>query len=594
VETWWTANWITYFLLRNEESIVKLQQQVNDYMKSDPVRKDAGLEGNNALTYHLEPLTKVHLYSKEAGFEPNGNISYIYVFGIIALLILIIACANYTNLSTAQSAGRSGEIGMRKVMGASKRQVFFQFIGESAFLTFIAAFLALLMAVLLVPYFNTITGKQFSSYMLLQPSVLIALIVFSLLVSFFAGLYPALILSSTHIIGVLKKGFPFTGGKHVLRKGLIIAQFAISVFLISYTIIIIQQIHYMQTKNIGYDKDHVVVLPIGGNMLKDFQNLKDAFSQIPGVEGVTASYETPEFVNWGDGITTVDEKGKHDISLNAMPVDLDYIKTMKMELVSGREFLKSDFALMDTTNNNENYRDSFIINEALAKKIGWTPEQAIGKTIELRQPGFVVGVVKDFNFRSFHEPIGPLLIFLNRYFSRDFMVRLNGNNIQETLGRLDVAWKLRIPDRPFNYHFLDEDYAKLYQSEQRSSTLFSVAAGLAIVLACLGLFSLAAFTTVQRTKEIGIRKTLGANIGHIVMLIGKNFLVLVSISIVIAVPFAVWASKQWLQNFTFKIEPKLYVFVIAAFVTILITLITVGFHSIKAAMANPTKSLRAE
>jgi putative ABC transport system permease protein len=249
---------------------------------------------------------------------------------------------------------------------------------------------------------------------------------------------------------------------------------------------------------------------------------------------------------------------------------------------------------MDTTNNNENYRQSFIINEALAKKIGWTPEQAIGKTIELRQPGFVVGVVKDFNFRSFHEPIGPLLIFLNRYFSRDFMVRLNGNNIQETLGRLDVAWKLRIPDRPFNYHFLDEDYAKLYQSEQRSSTLFSVAAGLAIVLACLGLFSLAAFTTVQRTKEIGIRKTLGANIGHIVMLIGKNFLVLVSISIVIAVPFAVWASKQWLQNFTFKIEPKLYVFVIAAFVTILITLITVGFHSIKAAMANPTKSLRAE
>ena len=203
-----------------------------------------------------------------------------------------------------------------------------------------------------------------------------------MLVSFFAGLYPALVLSGTQIMGVLKKGFTFTGGNNLLRKTLIVAQFGISVFLIIYTIIILQQMHYMQTKNLGYDKDHIVVLPIGGNMLNNFQNIKNAFEQVPGVEGVTASYETPEYVEWGDGITAIDEKGKHDISLNAMPVDLDFIKTMKMQLVAGRDFQQSDFALMDTNNNYANYHLPYIINETLAKKIGWTPQQSINRTIE--------------------------------------------------------------------------------------------------------------------------------------------------------------------------------------------------------------------
>jgi putative ABC transport system permease protein len=308
-EQWWTANWITYFLLRDEKSIPQLQRQVNDYMNTSVVRTEAGLKGKDYLTYHLEPLTKVHLYSSLPGFEPNGSITYVYMFVVIALLILIIACANYTNLATAQSAGRSGEIGMRKVMGASKPQVFLQFIGESSVITFIAAAFALVLSMLLIPYFNNITGNQFTVHALLQPIPIIALIVFSLLVSFFAGLYPALVLSGTQIMGVLKKGFTFTGGNNMLRKTLIVAQFGISVFLIIYTIIILQQMHYMQTKNLGYDKDHLVVLPIGGNMLQNFQSLKDAFTQVPGVESVTASYETPEYVQWGDGITAVDEKG---------------------------------------------------------------------------------------------------------------------------------------------------------------------------------------------------------------------------------------------------------------------------------------------
>jgi putative ABC transport system permease protein len=594
-EVYWNANWVTFFLLRDKKSIQPLQDQVAEYMNSEQVRSEASIQSKgDYITIHLEPLTKVHLYSSLAGFEPNGNIKYIYIFAAIALLILIIACANYTNLATAQSAGRSAEIGMRKVMGASKSQVFRQFIGESCVITFMAAILAFVLSVLLIPYFNEVSGKQFTPGILLQPLPIISLISFAILISFFSGLYPALILSGTQILNVLKKGFSFTGGKNLLRKTLIVGQFGVSVFLIIYTVIIMQQMHYMQTKDLGYDKDHIVVLPVGGNMLQNFQLLKDAFAQVWGVQSVTASYDTPEYVQWGDGITAIDEKGKHDISLNAMPVDLDFIKTMKMQLVAGRDFQQSDFALMDTSNNNKNYQQVFIINQTLAKKIGWTPEQAIGRTIEKSVTGPVVGVVKDFNFNSLHEPIGPMVIFLGRDFSRDFMLRIDGNDMQSTIGRLEIAWKQRVSDRPFNYHFLEDDYNKLYLSEQRSSSLFAAAASLAIILACLGLFGLAAFTTVLRTKEIGIRRVLGANLSSITLLVAKNFLKLVCIAILIAIPLAWWLGNKWLQDFAFRIPLQAYVFIATAVVTALIALCTVGYHAVRAALMNPVKSLRTE
>jgi putative ABC transport system permease protein len=407
-------------------------------------------------------------------------------------------------------------------------------------------------------------------------------------------MYPALVLSGTQIMGVLKKGFSFTGGNNLLRKTLIVAQFGISIFLIIYTVIILQQMHFMQTKNLGYDKDHIVVLPIGGDMMKNFESLKAAFAQVPGVESITSSYDTPENVQWGDGITAIDEKGKHEISLNAMPVDLDFTKTMKMQMIAGRDFQQSDFGNMDTANDYKNYQQPFIINETLAKKIGWTPQQAIGKTIEKGVSGPVVGVVKDFNFTSLHDPIGPMLIFLGRNYSRDYMIRINGNNTKQTLSEIEAVWKQRIPERPFNYHFLDDAYDKLYLSEHKISELFGVAAGLAIVLACLGLFGLAAFTTVQRTKEIGIRRVLGANISSITFLIAKNFLELIGIAILIAIPLAWWAGNEWLQDFAYRIPVQTYIFIVVALATALIALCTVSYHSVKASLMNPVKSLRSE
>ena len=334
-EKWWEANWITYLLVRDKKDIPQLQQQVTAYMKTPEVRTEARLEGGDYLTYHLEPLTTVHLGSKLAGFEPNGTMTYIYMFGVIALLILIIASANYTNLATAQSTGRGSEIGMRKVLGASKKQVFLQFIGESTVITFLSAGLALLVGVLMIPYFNNVTGKEFTSDVLLQPVPIVSLIIFALLVSFLAGFYPAMILSGTRVLNVLKKGFRITGGSGTLRKSLIVVQFSISVFLIIYTAIILQQMNFMKTKNLGYDKDHVAVIPIGGRVYKEFQSFKDAIAQVPGVESVTAAYETPEFVEWGDGINVTDEKGQREISLNAMPVDLDFTKNAE-NAISGR------------------------------------------------------------------------------------------------------------------------------------------------------------------------------------------------------------------------------------------------------------------
>ncbi|MEO7210006.1 MAG: ABC transporter permease [Chitinophagaceae bacterium] len=593
-ETWWTANWITYLLVHDKKDIPQLQSKITAYMNSPEVKADVGAEGNDYLAFHLEPLKKVHLYSSLPGFEPNGSIKFVYLFAIIALLILLIASANYTNLSTAQSSGRSAEIGMRKVLGASKKQVFTQFMSESFLMGFIAAILALILSIILIPLFDQVTGIEFSKDVVLQPIPLLSLLGITIIISILAGLYPALILAGTQVMGILKKGFTFTGGKNWLRKSLIVIQFGISVFLIIYTVIILQQMNFMKSKNLGYDKSHVVVLPIGGKMLENFTNLETAFRETPGVQSITASYDTPEFVGWGDGITATDEKGKHAISLNAMPVDLDFTKTLGMQMLAGRDFQQADFAKQDTTNNAANYHDTYIINETLAKKLGWTPQEAIGRTIEKSVTGEVVGVVKDFNFSSLHDPIGPMLLFLGRDYSRNFIVRINGNDMQGTLGRLENVWKQRVPDRPFNYHFLDDAYDKLYVTEDRSATLFSIAALLAIILACLGLFGLAAFTTLQRTKEIGVRRVLGATAGSIVLLISKNFLQLVAIAILIAAPLAWFAGKNWLQDYSYRIDISLLTFLFAGLAALAIALITVGFQAIRAALLNPVKSLRSE
>ena len=593
-EDWWSANWVTYFLLKPNTDYKDLNNRINDYMNSESIRTETRMDGENHLNYNLEPLTTVHLQSELAGHEPNGSQKNINILIAIGLIILVIASANYTNLATAQASTRNAEVGIRKVMGAEKRQVFKQIISESTVICLMAAVLAFFIVILAFPTFNTITGKHFGIGNLFDAKIMGMFVAFWLLVSLMAGLYPAWILASSRIMDVLKTGFSTTNQQPILQRVLLVAQFGISIFLIIYTLVIMKQMNFMHTKNLGYNKEQVVVIPMRGDSYSRFESIKQGFETTPGVTAVTAAYETPEFVQWGDGITTETDNGKVEISLNALPVDLDFAKTMEMEFLAGRDFIEADFSLKDTTNNYANYKQPYIINETLAKKIGWTPEEAIGKTIEKSQTGPIVGVVKDFNFNSLHEPIGPILIFLDRGLSRVFMARIEESQIENTLSRMESTWKTRTNSQPFNYHFLDEDYDKLYEAEQRQYNLFKVSSSIAILLACMGLFGLAAFHIVRRKKEIGIRKTLGADVSDILILTTKNFMKMIILAGVIAIPLAWWAGNQWLQNFAYRINPGIGIFIIALLATMAIAFITVSYHAISAAISKPVNSLRTE
>ena len=525
------ANYITYLLVSKNAKVQTLQKKVTAYMKEISA-KELNVTGNNYLTYHLEPLTRVHLHSALTGLEPNNNIVYIYILGIVALLILCIASVNYMNLATAQSAGRTGEIGIRKVLGAHRMHIFKQFIGESVFLLFIAIIFSLLLSSLLLPFFNQLAGKEFEIAVLFQPVTLLSLLALGILVAFASGSYPAIILSNIQLIKVLKSGFSFSSRGTTLRKSLIVFQFVISIFLIICTVVVVRQLTYIKSKDLGYNKDQLVVLPLDNKMRTGYDDFKIRLLAQPGVLSVGAAYEEPTDIGWGDGIRV--GNSAQSVSVNALPVDEDFIKTLGMSIIAGSDYTDADVKQMDTTSQDENLRYSFILNETAAKVIGWTPDEAVGKTISKNREGIVKGVVKDFHFRSMHEEIRPLVIFLDKTMAQKIFIKINAQNVESTLSRLAATWKQYITHRPFEYHFLDEDYAALYKTEQRTASIFTTFSSLAILLACLGLFALTAYAVVQRTKEIGIRKVLGATIVSIISLLSKDFLVLIIIAILIA------------------------------------------------------------
>ncbi len=592
-EIWSSANYITYLLLRDAGAIGGLATAVTDYMK-EVNRREMDIHGSDYWTFHLEPLKTVHLHSPLAGLEPGGNLTHVYVLSVMAILILLIACGNYTNLAVAQSATRRVEIGVRQVMGAEKRQLLNQFLGESLLITTLSLVLAVFVSIALLPVFNTITGKDFTVGALLSPRMLLSGVLLSAVISLLSGAYPAIVLSSKKLADILKSGVRMSHSGGGLRQGLIVFQFVIAIFLMAATLIVLNQLSYIQRKELGYNRSQVLVLPVDGKTTLVYDQLKDALRAIPHVVSVTGAYEDPTSIEWGDAVTADDGSGPKDLSLNATPVDLDYLPTMGMELVDGRDFTRSDFALQDTTNNYANYRASYILNEKAVSELGWTPGQAIGKTISRGVPGTVVGVVKDFHFESLHEPIGPLLIFLDTTQVRQLFVRIEGENTASALAAVESAWKARVGHRPFDYHFMDEDFNALYRKEERMAGLFSVFSAIAIVLACLGLFALAAFATAQRTKEIGIRKVLGANVMSITVLFTRQFLVLVGIALLVAAPLAWWAGNSWLDNFAYRADIRWWMFALAGLAAAGIALLTVSFQAIRAATANPVESLRNE
>ncbi|HTI61829.1 ABC transporter permease [Mucilaginibacter sp.] len=592
-EEWWTANYTTYLLLKDKNQLNGLQAQLNDYMRGVS-KSELHLEANSPLLYNLEPLLSVHLYSQLDGLELNGNINTVYILGVIALLILVIACINYTNLATVQSTMRSAEIGIRKVLGAQKSQLFRQFIGESFLLTLMSLIAGVVVAYALLPYFNHATGKVLSFHLLMQPLPLCALAALCILIAFASGSYPAVVLSSTRLTSILKAGVRLTSSGGMFRKSLIVFQFGISVCLIIATIVVVQQINYIQKKDLGYDKEHVIVLPIGQKAREHYEAIKTQISLLPQVTSVSGANATPTFVQWSDGLNGDFGKGKVSLSIKALPSDIGFIKTMGMKIIAGEDYTENDLKLADTTDNYKNFRYAFILNESAVKALGLTPQQAIGKKVEKNFPGEIKAVVKDFNFSSMHEPVGPLMLFLDRNFTNYIFVRVHGNDIPQAIASLSQLWQQQVPSRPFEYHFLDDYYNKLYVSEQRTATVFSTFATLAILLACMGLFGLAAFTTVQRTREIGIRKVLGANVRSIVMLIANDFLKLTLVAVILASPLAWYFMHKWLQDFAYRIDIKWWIFIAAGGISVLIAFLTVSFQSIRAALANPVESLRSE
>jgi putative ABC transport system permease protein len=592
-EEWFPANWYTYLLLENESSIEKVGRKIDEYMQNLD-SEEIGLRTNGSATFLLEPLTRIHLHSELDAMVPNGNLTYIYILSAIAILILLVACINYTNLAVAQSSRRQKEMGMRKVLGARQAQLFQSFITEALLLAGVATIAAFVLANQLLPYFNNLSGKNLNQEALIQPAIIVLLVMLWIIVGVFSGFYPALLFSRLKLILGLRTntGLKISGGQ--LGRTLIIFQFVVSIFLIIATLIIQQQRNFIQTKNLGYDKENVLVLPLDRQATPKYTMLKEALKLDPAVRQISAGYDLPTFIRGTNGIFATTETGEKNFTSKAIPVDLDFLETFGIEILAGSDFSEADLSELKASKEKEDGKAIFIINESAVRELGWTPDEAIGKTITCGREGIVKAVVRNFHIASLHNEITPLVIFLFDEFLNLMFIKIDGKDIPATLARLEDIWKQRVIERPFEYHFLNEDYDKLYQLEMKSARFISTFAGLAIVLACLGLFGLSAFMAVRRTKEIGIRKVLGASVSEITLLLSREFITIVTWAFLIAIPAGWFAASQWLQGFAYRIDMPLWTFGLAGIMALMIALISVSFQSVKAAMANPVNSLRNE
>ena len=584
---YWNANYITYLLLKDKNSLASLQSKLPAFMNKEMAGAGA------TINFFLEPFTKIHLYSEFDAFEPNNSITYIYILSLVGLLILIIACSTYINLSTARSIERAKEVGIRKVAGAAKKQIFWQFMGEAAALCLVSMMLSIIAATIVMPYFNQLTSKQFQPGLLFSlPFIGFALVVV-ICVSFLAGSYPALVLSGFQPAKVLKGAFKNAGSGQWIRKSLIVFQFAISVFLIVSTFIIQQQLYYIQHKKLGYDREHVLVLAMDNKMLANIPLIKQQLKSNPDIIGVSCSVRSPVEGGGGYNMRSSEMPEDEQTAVTANPVDEDYLSVTGIRLVAGSNLTEQD--TKDVSDDQKQKIYHFILNESAARQLGWTPQQAIGKKMFLdnSRPGYVKGVVKDFHFESLHNPIKGIVLFPELR-ARELLVKLNGRHLTQTISFLEAKWKSLVPDRPFEYRFLDEDYSKLYSAELRLGKIMNLFSAIAIALACLGLFSLSAYSAKQRIKEIGVRKVLGASVSNIVFILSKDFVKLAVIAIAVAFPVAWWSMHTWLQDYSYRIQIQWWVFALAGILCILIAVLTVSFQAIKAAMANPVKSLRTE
>jgi putative ABC transport system permease protein len=583
----WAKEWdnndpFTYVQLRADANPLAVDQKIrnivhnlNKYEKKGSFTQELGLQRFDEVYLHN------HFTN---GKIDGGRIEYVHLFSIVAVFILLIACINFMNLTTARSVKRAKEIGVRKVVGAVRGVLIWQFISESLMLTAVAVLFSLVILIALLPFFNQITQKQIE-LPFTQPVFWLKLAVITLITGVISGSYPALFLSSFNPVKVLKGALKLDAGTTLFRKGLVVFQFVLSVVLIIGTIIVSKQVNYIQSINLGYDKDNLVYIPMHGNLVTSYEVFKNEALKIPGIRSVTRMSGTPTDITSSTvGVRWEGKDPDAKISFSNAAVGYDFINTMKLKMVAGRDFSK-DF-ISDSV--------GYILNETALKRIGYT--NPIGKTFtQWGNTGEIIGIVKDFHFNSLHEQIKPLIL---RYGEKadegNVLVSIAGDKTHEALAGMQALARQLNPNFPFNYTFSNEEYNKLYNNEQVVSKLSDSFAFLAIFISCLGLLGLAMFTAEQRIKEIGVRKILGASVASLFTLLSSEFLVLVIIALVIATPIAWYAMNAWLRTFAYYTPIEWWMFAIAGGLIVGIALLTVSFQSIKAALVNPIKSLRSE
>jgi len=602
--SWMVSEFFTYLVLPegydHKKLEAKLPATINKYI-GPQLKQSMGVtmtefrkQGNN-LELKLQPLTDIHLHSDfQYDLDVNGDITYVYIFGAVAVMMLLIACINFMNLSTAGSSKRAREVGVRKVMGSEKSELVGQFLTESILLTALALVLAILLSIVALPVFNELSGKNLSLQWDAVPGLIPALIGFGLFVGIFAGSYPAFFLSSFKPITVLKGGssvikLSSSGKSFNLRSGLVVFQFFMSIILIVGTTVVFQQLQFIRNKKLGYNKDQVIVIPTWA-LGKNTEAFREGLISDSRVANVSLSGYVPAGPTDNNNFM-VNPDGKTDRMVKTLryEVDYNYIPTLGMEMAHGRNFSK-EYGIDST---------GIIINETAAKTFGWTPQNAIDRIITRndnqgnKATYHVIGIVKDFHFRSMHERIGPLVMTLNDGWGW-MMVKTRSAEVSGLLASMKKTWESFHPDMPFSYTFLDERFNETYKAEQKTGQILGTFAGLTIFVACLGLFGLATFTAEQRTKEIGVRKVLGASVAGIIALLSRDFLKLVMVALLIATPAAWWLMHRWLQEFAYKIDVAWWVFALAGALAVLVALCTISYQSVKAALMNPVQSLRSE
>lgn len=582
-QQWDNYGFSTYLLLKPSANAARISAKLPSFLRT--IGGSAFTRLHEQVSLSLEPLKDIYLYSTRDA-SVKGNIINVRIFSIIGVFILLIASINFVNLTTARSGERAKEVGIRKVVGSSKAMLAGQFIGESIILCLVAFVLVVLLSALLLPGFNLLAGKQVSQGIFSHPGYLILLLGLSGVIGIIAGFYPALILSSFQPVAVLKGRFNTGTRGLILRKSLVILQFTIATGLIIATLTVFSQLNYMRSQDLGFSKEQELILDTRGDSATTA--FKQEIARIPGVLSTTKASSVPGGGMYYGACTLQNVRGEiQTINANGLVTDYGYIKQFGIRLVAGRDF--SEKYSTDSTN-------AVILNETAVNLLGYThPDQAIGKRYQiLGETGTIIGVVKDFHFRSLQESIKPLAILLYPTQCDLLCVKVDGRNLPSVLSTIEAKWKQMLSDRPFDHFFMDDYFDRQYRAEDRFGKLFLYFAVLAISISCLGLLGLASYSTLQRTKEIGVRKIVGASVGQIVILLSRDFLRLVAWSFIVAVPPSWLFMNVWLNGFAYRIHSSWWTFIMAGSISFLIALLTISFQALKAASANPVNSLRTE